>query len=54
MIHLSLFPNSECVICSKKVTKNALHCKKCEKKFIKLYESKPNEINTLEDYCKNK
>lgn len=54
MIHLSLFPNTNCVVCNKKVTQNALNCAKCYKKFIKLCEPKPNDINTLQDYCKNK
>ena len=38
MIHYSLFPNEKCVICGVKVLNNALHCKKCYKKWLELSE----------------
>lgn len=40
MIHYSLFPNESCVICGVKVLNNALHCKKCYKKWLELNEKK--------------
>ena len=38
MIHYSLFPNKKCVVCSKSVKNNILHCKKCEKKWLESKE----------------
>jgi len=38
MLHLSIFPNKNCVVCSKPVKNNALHCKKCEKKWLETKE----------------
>ena len=40
IIHTSLFPNTNCVVCNKKVKDNALHCKGCLSKWI---ESKQNK-----------
>ena len=40
MIHYSLFPNESCVICGVKVLNNALHCKKCYKKWLELNKKK--------------
>ena len=34
MIHTSLFPNTNCVVCNKNVKNNALHCKGCLNKWI--------------------
>ena len=41
IIHTSLFPNTNCVVCNKKVKDNALHCKGCLSKWI---ESKNNVV----------
>jgi hypothetical protein len=40
IIHLSLFPNSNCVICKKKVKERWLHCEKCLDKYLKSKDKK--------------
>lgn len=42
MIHLSLFDNDKCTICDVKVLNNALHCKKCKNKWLKINMPKDN------------
>ena len=54
MIHYSLFPNDKCTVCNKKVLDNALHCKKCEKKWLNFSESKGSDSSGLDIELKNK
>jgi len=48
MIHYSLFPNKNCIICKCKVKNNALHCKKCFKKWLELTEKQQPNLNLKE------
>jgi hypothetical protein len=48
MIHYSLFPNENCIICKCKVKNNALHCVKCFKKWLELTEKQNPNLNLKE------
>ena len=47
IIHLSLFPNSNCVICQKKVKEGWLHCEKCLDKYLESKEKKDKSNGRL-------
>ena len=38
IIHLSLFPNDNCVVCGKEVKGNAIHCEECLDEWLKTKE----------------
>lgn len=48
MLHLSIFPNKKCVVCSKPVKNNVLHCKKCSEKWLELTEKQQPNLNLKE------
>ena len=38
IIHLSLFPNTNCVVCGAEVEDNHLHCLECCEEYLKSKE----------------
>mgnify|MGYP003652878050 CR=1 FL=1 len=45
--HLSLFPNDNCVVCSKEVKDNAIHCNGCLDKWLETKQDKNQLIVIL-------